>query len=279
MAQIDIASGDAKRGTEARRQVPPPPPRDVRRSLFHWLLWGMLALLLAWSWEGADMRPGDLVRYSGNMWKFASGFFPPDFYEWPTYAEEMVVTVQIALWGTVLAVVCSIPLGILCAENVVPVWVYQPMRRLMDAARSINELVFAMLFVVAVGLGPFAGVLALFIHNTGIIAKLFSEAVESIDPRPVEGVRATGGTGVQEVIFGIIPQVIPLWASYTLYRFETNVRSATVLGIVGAGGIGQTLWEAIRGFYYAETAAIMIIILASVTVIDLISQRLRRAFI
>ena len=108
----------------------------------------------------------------------------------------------------------------------------------MDACRAINELVFAVLFVVAVGLGPFAGVMALFIHNTGILAKLFSEAVEAFDPRPVEGIRATGAS-VQEIIYGVIPQVMPLWLSYGLYRFESNVRGATVLGIVGAGGIGQ----------------------------------------
>src|SRR5690606_21259568 len=107
----------------------------------------------------------------------------------------------------------------------------------------INEMVFAMLFVVAVGLGPFAGVMALFVHTTGVLAKLFSEAVEAIDPGPVEGVRATGATSLQEIIFGVIPQVMPLWISYSLYRFESNVRSATVVGMVGAGGIGVILWE------------------------------------
>ena len=136
----------------------------------------------------------------------------------------------------------------------------------------------AMLFVVAVGLGPFAGVLALFVHTTGVLAKLFSEAVEAIDPRPVEGIRATGATRVQEVIFGIIPQVLPLWISYSLYRFESNVRSATVVGLVGAGGIGVLLWEYIRGFYYGETAAVMIVIIVTVTLLDMLSQRLRKMF-
>jgi phosphonate transport system permease protein len=133
-----------------------------------------------------------------------------------------------------------------------------------------------MLFVVAVGLGPFAGVLALWIHTTGILAKLFSEAVEAIDPRPVEGIRATGASGLHEVIYGVVPQVMPLWISYALYRFESNVRSATVLGIVGAGGIGQILYESIRGFYYAETAAMMIIVILSVSLLDILSQRLRK---
>ena len=117
-----------------------------------------------------------------------------------------------------------------------PWWVYQPVRRVLDAFRAINEMVFAMLFVVAVGLGPFAGVLALWIHTSGTLAKLFSEAVEAIDPQPVEGIRSTGASALHEIIYGVIPQVMPLWISYTLYRFEANVRSASVVGMVGAGG-------------------------------------------
>ena len=255
------------------------PPADRKRTIINLLLWAALFAVLAWSWDGADMRPGDLVRDAGNMAAFADGFFPPNFYEWRVYLSEMLITVEIAVWGTFLAVVCAIPLGILSSENVVPVWVYQPVRRLMDAFRAINEMVFAMLFVVAVGLGPFAGVLALWIHTTGVLAKLFSEAVEAIDPQPVEGIKATGATQVQQVIFGIIPQVLPLWISFALYRFESNVRSATVLGIVGAGGIGMVLWEYIRGFYYAETSAVLIIIVLSVSLLDMGSQRLRKMFI
>ena len=178
-----------------------------------------------------------------------------------------------------LALLLAIPLGILCADNVAPVWVTFPIRRVMDAARAINEMVFAVLFMVAVGLGPFAGVLAIFVHTTGILAKLFSEAVEAIDPRPVEGVRATGADRIHEVIFGIIPQVLPLWISYTLYRFESNVRSATVVGLVGAGGIGQVFFEAFRGFDYHATSAILIIIIATVSLLDIASQRLRKLFL
>ena len=252
------------------------PPRDLKRTWGTIVLWGIILGLLVWSWDGADMRPGDLIEQSDNMVLFLRGFFPPNFNDWDFYLEEMVVTVQIAVWGTALAIVCSIPLGILCSENIVPWWVYHPVRRVMDAFRAINEMVFAMLFVVAVGLGPFAGTLALFVHTTGVLAKLFSEAVEAIDPRPVEGIRATGANGLQEVIYGVIPQVLPLWISYSLYRFESNVRSATVLGIVGAGGIGQLLYENIRGFYYDETAAILIIIILVVSALDIMSQQLRK---
>jgi phosphonate transport system permease protein len=246
----------------------------------HWLslcAWGVLLLILAGSWKGADMRPLDLVRDSGNMVKYASDFFPPNFSQWRFYLQEMLVTLQIALWGTVLAVVLAVPLGLLSSANIAPSWVCQPIRRLMDAARAINEMVFAMLFIVAVGLGPFAGVLALFVHTTGVLAKLFSEAVESIDVQPVEGIRATGANALEEIIYGVIPQVLPLWISYSLYRFESNVRSASVVGMVGAGGVGVILWDVIRGFQYAETCAVMIIIIISVTLIDLVSARIRKS--
>ena len=147
---------------------------------------------------------------------------------------------------------------------------------LMDAARAINEMVFAMLFVVAVGLGPFAGVLALWVHTTGVLAKLFSEAVEAIEPSPVEGVRSTGASFLEEVVYGVIPQVFPLWISYSLYRFESNVRSATVVGMVGAGGIGMVLWELIRSFAFEQTCAVMALIVLVVVVFDMLSQQLRK---
>jgi phosphonate transport system permease protein len=232
--------------------------------------------VLAWAWQGAEMRPLDLIKDSGNMSKYAADFFPPNFKDWKLYVSEMLVTVQIAIWGTLLAIVAAIPLGLLCASNVVSPWVYQPVRRLMDAFRAINEMVFAMLFIVAVGLGPFAGVLALFVHTTGTLAKLFSEAVEAVDPRPIEGIRATGAHPMAEIVYGILPQVMPLWVSYSLYRFESNVRSASVVGMVGAGGIGVILYEVIRGFQYSQTCAVLIILIATVTIIDLISSYLRK---
>jgi phosphonate transport system permease protein len=244
-----------------------------------WAIWACILSILGWSWGGAEMRPADLWKDAGNMAVFAADFFPPNFRDWEYYLTEMLITIQIAVWGTVLAVVFAIPLAILSSENIVPWWVYQPVRRVMDACRAINEMVFAMLFVVSVGLGPFAGVLALFIHTTGVLAKLYSEAVEAIEPGPVEGVRATGASGLQEVIYGVIPQVLPLWISYSLYRFESNVRSATVVGMVGAGGIGVILWETMRGFQFAETCAIMIVIVLTVTLLDMLSQRIRKKFI
>ncbi|MBN8526095.1 MAG: phosphonate ABC transporter, permease protein PhnE [Planctomycetes bacterium] len=253
-----------------------------RRGFTGWTRWILLACftaLMIWAWFGAEMRPVELALNTGNIAKLTSDFFPADFHDWRFYAKEMVVTVHIALWGTFLAVLAAIPLGLLSSANLAPWWIHQPVRRLMDAARAINELIFALLFIVAVGLGPFAGVLALFVHTTGILAKLFSEVVEAIDPRPVEGVRATGGSHLAEICYGVIPQVLPLWVSYSLYRFESNVRSATVIGIVGAGGIGMVLHDLMASFMYGPACAVLAIIVITVVAIDLISAQVRRAMI
>lgn len=254
-------------------------PHEQHSSMIALIGWGLCIAILGWSWQGAEMNPWSLIEYRHNMVELTSDFFPPNFHDWDMYITEMITTIQIAIWGTLLSIIVSIPLGILSSENLMPWWIYQPTRRLMDTARAINEMVFAMLFVVAVGLGPFAGVLALFVHTTGILAKLFSEAVEAIENGPVEGVRATGASAIQEIVFGVIPQVLPLWISFSLYRFESNVRSATVLGMVGAGGIGVILWESIRGFMFQEVCAIILIIIVSVTLLDLLSQKLRKMVI
>ena len=256
----------------------PSQPLDKRAR--GWALWLILIALLVWSWGPAEMdRVTALFTDWRNMAEFGRAFLKPDFHEWRAYFADMVVTVQIALWGTALAAVLGAPFAILSSSNIAPWWIVQPVRRLMDACRAINEIVFALLFVVAVGLGPFAGVMALFVHNLGVFSKLYSEAVEAIDPRPVEGIRATGARRIPEIVFGVLPQVVPLWSSFILYRLETNVRSATTLGIVGAGGIGQTLYESIRSFHYAETAAQMLIVVVSVVVIDLMSARLRKSLV
>ena len=251
----------------------------VKRNWGLQLTWVVIVLLLAASWQGAEMRPLELFRDAGNMSSYARDFFPPNFRDWRVYLSEMLVTVQIAIWGTALAVLTAIPFSLLASSNIAPFWITQPMRRLMDGCRAINEMVFAMIFVVAVGLGPFAGVLALWVHTTGILAKLFSEAVEAIHPEPVEGIRSTGATALHEIVYGVIPQVIPLWVSFALYRFESNVRSATVVGMVGAGGIGVVLWDIMRSFQYGATTAVIIIIVLTVTLIDLISSRIRKALI
>jgi phosphonate ABC transporter permease subunit PhnE len=240
------------------------------------MVWGGVILLLVISFGPVEMAKLPLIfSNSANMQKFGGSFLRPDFRQWADYVAAMWLTIQIALWGTFIAVGLAIPLGLLAAKNVSPPWVQQPVRRVLDLLRAVPDLVIGTMFIVAVGLGPFAGVMALAINTGGVLGKLFSEAVESIDPQPVEGVRAVGAAPILQVIWGILPQVGPLWTSYALYRFESNARSATVLGLIGAGGIGQLLFDSLNAFKYSETAAIIVVIVAAVSLIDLLSQALR----
>ncbi|HEY9889202.1 MAG TPA: phosphate/phosphonate ABC transporter permease, partial [Candidatus Obscuribacterales bacterium] len=180
-----------------------------------WTPWSVLGLfitvgVLIYSGILSDLSFIELIEGTGAMGRMIAKFFPPDFTRWWSYFLDTIETVAMGVWGTLLAVIVAVPLSIMASENICPPWIVFPVRRLLDAMRAINELVFALIFIVAVGLGPFAGVLALFVHTAGALGKLFSEAIEAIEPGPVEGIRATGASKVQEIIFGVIPQVIPL---------------------------------------------------------------------
>jgi phosphonate transport system permease protein len=255
---------------------PPPPRRPLAQRAVDVLLWGGIIALLLVSFEPVQMsRLALVVTHSENMREYGGQFLRPDFTDWKLYVAQMWLTIQIAVWGTVLAIVIAIPFGLACSRNLSPFWLQQPMRLLMNLLRGAPDLVIGTVFLVAVGLGPQAGVMAIAVNTGGVLAKLFSEAVEAIDPRPVEGVRATGASRLQEIVWGVIPQVAPLWTSYGLYRFESNARSATVLGFIGAGGIGQTLYEALGAFHYSQLAAIAIVIMVAVSLIDVLSQAMR----
>ncbi|MEE2565771.1 phosphonate ABC transporter, permease protein PhnE [Hyphobacterium marinum] len=256
------------------------PARLMSDRIIDAAIWGGFFGLLVWSfWPAEVFKIPLLAENAGRMGEYLAGFARPDFTDWQLYLHQIVVTIQIALWGTFFAVILAIPLGLLGASNIAPNWIRVPVRWVMDGLRAINELVVAAVFVAAVGLGPFAGVLALAFHTAGVLGKLFSEAVESIEEGPVEGVRATGAGPLNEVTWAVIPQVIPLWASFALYRFESNTRSATILGLIGAGGIGQVLIENIRSFQYGKTAVIIGIIIIAVTLVDALSQVLRKRLI
>ncbi|MEL7502860.1 MAG: phosphonate ABC transporter, permease protein PhnE [Cyanobacteria bacterium J06554_6] len=272
------------------------------------IFWVVVAIaILIYTGRVSDLSFGELFQGSGNMAEYIARYFPPDFSNagfprlrpeqcprrdiaialgftqlcLPTngYIIDIIETVSMGVWGTLMAAIVAVPLSVIAAENIAPRPLVFIVRRFSDAMRAINEIVFALVFIVAVGLGPFAGVLALFIHTAGTLVKLFSEAIEAIEPGQVEGIRATGASKLQEIIFGVIPQVIPLWTSFTLYRFEANVRSATVLGIVGAGGIGVSLIQSFRSFQYNNVCAILILLIVTVAVIDTLSAKLRQRLI
>lgn len=239
-----------------------------------------MAIVLGWAARVIELRPLELLRDIGNVGVFLKGYLHPSFANVGEYAWQCVVTLCIALWGTLLAVTISVPLGLLGARNLSPhPAVYFVTRRLMDLLRAVNEFVFALMFVTAVGLGPFAGMLALGIHTGGVLGKLLSETVESIEPGQVEGVTATGAGRLHVIAFGVVPQVLPNFLSYVLLRFESDIRSASVIGMVGGGGIGFYLWDTIRSFKDREAATVILLIVAMVMFIDVISSRVRRAAI
>jgi phosphonate transport system permease protein len=239
-----------------------------------------LAILFGWAARVIELRPLELFRDVGNIGIFLRGYLHPSFVHVAEYAWQCVVTVCIALWGSLLALLLAVPLGLLGARNVSPhPLVYLAARRLMDILRAVNEFVFALMFVTAVGLGPFAGMLALAVHTGGVLGKLFSETVEAIDPGQVEGVVAAGATRLQAISFGVWPQVLPNCLSYIMLRFESDIRSASVIGMVGGGGIGFFLWDTIRSFNDREAATVILLIVVMVMLVDVISARIRRVAI
>jgi phosphonate transport system permease protein len=257
--------------------LPPPAPATLRRNLLYTL---GLAVVVAWAARVIELRPLELLQDAPNIAVFLKGYLRPSFAHVGEYAWQCVVTVCIALWGTVLAVVIAVPLGLLGARNLAPhPVVYHVARRVMDVLRAVNEFVFALMFVTAVGLGPFAGMLALGIHTGGVLGKLLSETVEAIDPGQVEGVAAVGAGSLQVVAFGVVPQIMPNFISYILLRFESDIRSASVIGMVGGGGIGFYLWDTIRAFNDREAATVILLIVAMVMCVDVVSARVRRAAI
>ena len=192
----------------------------------------------------------------------------------------MLETLAMAFLGTLLASLAAIPLGFLGASNVVPQFVWHfGLRRCFDALRGVDALIWALMFVNVVGLGPFAGVMAIAMSDTGTLAKLCAEAIENVDRRQLEGVRATGANRLQLIWFAMLPQVFPVMLSHALYYLESNTRSATILGVVGAGGIGLHLADRIRVNNWDEVSFILIMILVVVTGIDLVSKALRLRFI
>ena len=233
------------------------------------------ALVLAWvAWDtGAD--PVRFARGVPWMLEFFRRMVPPDLSVLPAALAGAVTTVEIALLGTAVAAGAALPLGFLSARNVAPPAVFYPARFLFNFFRSVDTLVYALIFVAAVGLGPFPGVLAVIAYTTMSLAKLYSEAIEGIDRGPVDAITATGATRLQVLRYGVLPQVLPLFLSYVLYRLETNIRAATVLGLVGAGGIGFYLQTYLRMIDYPAASTVLLVTVAMVMIVDAVSSRLR----
>ena len=223
------------------------------------------------------------------------GYFPPEtrMVKIESYALALIETIAIAIWGTLFAFVWAVPISMFAAKNTLELmvqgdrwyhkfihWLSQfVIRRLLDFCRGFNEFVMALIFVAVIGLGPYAGVLALWIHTFGILGKVFSEAIEQIESGQVEAVLASGAGRAQTMAFAVLPQIMPLVISYTLLRFESNVRSATILGFVGAGGIGFLMFDKINGYLYREVCTMMIMVIITVTILDYLCAMLRKRFV
>ena len=306
-----------KHTAELRLQVREQAPQRPRKGPFHYLMLVFALLVVIWAFDGAKFRLGELLIESPKIGQIIARMLPPDFsrvrdiksYSLPTSislsqlvlplpldAEQAKVkrrwwnntfpntivgatiqTIQMALTGTILALIFAFPLSFLAASNTSPHrLIYRLTRFIINFLRTIPELALGLLFVAAVGLGPFAGTLALALHTMTVLTKLLSESNENIDQGVVEAIRATGANYFQILSFAVFPQMLPDLISFTLYRFETNIRAASVLGLIGAGGMGHLLNTAFRTFQYQEAATIVLILIVLVMGVDWCSARLRK---
>lgn len=228
-----------------------------------------------------DFSPARMLNGIQQLGWITMMMIPPDpGSSLPAYLQAMGETLSIAVLGTTLAALMALPVSLLAARNVIPsAWLRFPVRRSLDTIRGIDTLIWALVWINVVGLGPFAGVLAIAVSDFGAFGKLFSEAIEGADKKQVEGIRASGGSPLHEIRFGLMPQVLPVIAGQVLYFIESNTRSATIIGIVGAGGIGLQLAEQIRVLEWQKVSFLILMILVAVAAIDWISSRLRFAII
>jgi phosphonate transport system permease protein len=231
---------------------------------------------------GAEVNLRTFFTYFGNFISYFDRIFTLEsgarvwtdiaewFWGWRKWLAMLGETILISYVGTLFGAILAFALNFLAAENTSPApWLRFLVKRFLEFCRTVPGIVFALIFVIAFGLGPMAGVLAIAIHSTGALGKLFSEIVENADMKPVEGVRSTGASWISCMRFAVLPQVAAGYASYALLRFEINVREASVMGFVGAGGIGQELVVAVRKFYYSDVSAILLLIILTVFVIDI----------
>lgn len=238
----------------------------------------VLVLVIGWAWRGTKVSPGELIASWPNMADFIRRLFPPDwafFTNRERVIEPTIATIQIAITGTFVAVLLALPLSLIAARNLSHPIVYQAVRAVLNVMRSIPELIWALIFVSAVGLGTFAGTLALVAGSVGSLSKVFAESIESINPRPVEAMDAVGATGVQKIAFGVLPQALVNMVSYALLFWEHNIRASFIVGAVGGGGLGFEITTELNLFQYQQFLVHAIIIVVLVTIADRISAWVR----
>jgi phosphonate transport system permease protein len=259
------------------RAFSPAPAVRTRRIAIGLAALAWLATLLWWF----DITPTRLWHGLSGLYVIIRLMIPPSpGAQWMDILQGLAESVAMAFLGTFAAMVIAVPLGFLGARNVlVNALAHFSIRRVFDAFRGMDQLIWALAFVRAVGLGPLAGVLAIMAAEICVLAKLFAEAIENADPHQGEAITAAGGTGVLRIRFGLLPQVLPVMLAQFLYQFESNTRSASILGVVGAGGIGLQIAERIKVRFWDEVLFIILLILLTVALIDALSSRIRRRLI
>jgi phosphonate transport system permease protein len=271
---VAMGQTDRLRALEIAPNLVRVPLLQSAKNLSIWLLGASIFAFLCF---GVDVTPSAFAKGFGNLARFIAGMFPPDADgKEIRILQALAATFAMAVAGTFLGILGALPLGLLGAKTVVR----QPIlhffiRRSFDVFRAIPALVWALILIVAFGLGPFGGVMALALSDVPRLAKLYAEAIENCDPRPQEGIRASGGQNSAALRFGLLPEVVPVMASQSLYVLESNFRNAAILGIVGAGGIGLELEERIRIFAFDEVAWIVIAYVICVMALDTISEKIR----
>ena len=277
---------------EIKRQTNPFHPYNIMVAV-------VSLIILAWCWRSTEMSVGALLDGWGNMITYISGnpeirdsgFFPPSLHgpKLLKYLLSMLETVQMAVLALILSVTIAFPASLFASRNTLNIIIpgnhgparflknaiYTAVRFFANLSRSINEVIWALLFVSAVGLGPMPGIMALGIHTSGVLIKLFSEGIETVQQEPIDALTATGAGFLKVICYAVIPQITPFFVSMTLYRLESDVRSATILGFTGAGGIGCFLFDKLRGYENHDVTTILIIIVITVAIIDRISAAIR----
>lgn len=267
--------------------MPPPVPGKGKRIAVHLFILASVTAVLGWSWVGTEMNLSELAGSGSNLRLFLSRMLPPDLTWNPTEARPFVpplrlaaatvaVTLQISLLGTFLGTLAAFGLGFLAAENLTPIWIHHPVKTMLALLRSIPVLVLALLFVAAVGLGPFPGVLAIAIHSIGMLGKLFAEQCESAEWGVWEALDSVGANWLQKVRFAIWPQVSRQFASLILFRIDMNIRESAVLGFVGVGGLGLWIENYRRAFDYRSVATMVLVTMLVVLAVEQASIQIRR---
>jgi phosphonate transport system permease protein len=245
-----------------------------------WARAGWLAgfLYAAYAANYLDVSWTRFLQGLGNGAAFLAEMVPPNFSRWELLAANLIETVEIAIIASAFGILFSLPVGLLAARNLMPSWITWPFRTFIALCRSFHPVIFAILFVKAVGFGPLAGILTLIFASIGFIGKLFTEAIEEISLKPLEALRAAGAPFMSVIIYAVLPQVLNRFIGFSSYQLDANLRNSTMVGIVGAGGIGGTLFAAFQRFDYDFLAAILISIIALVMLSEFISTRIKRVF-